>query len=64
MLIYFSTKRHLLMIDLVAAFVLFIFMLVLLRFLCCYRFSVIKIYIINARTEPRVSTELYCTLNC
>jgi len=34
------TKRHLLTIDLVAAFVLFIFMLVLLRFLCCYHFAV------------------------
>jgi len=32
----------LLVTDLVAAFVLFIFMLVLLCFLCCYRFSVKK----------------------
>jgi len=30
------------MTDLVAAFVLYIFMLVLLCFLCCYRFSVNK----------------------
>ena len=38
-------KRHLLMMDLVAAFVLFIFMLVILFrcvFLCRYRFSVKK----------------------
>jgi len=40
----FSTKRHLglLTIDLVAAFVLFIVMLALLYFLCCYHFSVNK----------------------
>jgi len=42
-----STKHHLLMINLVAAFVLFIFMLVLLCFLRCYRFSVNRDYYIS-----------------
>jgi len=34
------TICHFFMTDLVVAFVLFFFMLVLLCFLCCYRFSV------------------------
>jgi len=42
MLILQYTKRRLLVVDLVAAFVLFIFMLVLLCFLRCYRFSANK----------------------
>jgi len=41
--LYFSTKWHLLIIDLVLAFVLFIFVfsyICIAVFLCCYRFSV------------------------
>ena len=58
-------KVSLLLTDLVAAVVLFIFMPVLLCFLCCYRFSVNEDFIIiqNARTDPspiRSSTLALC----